>query len=195
MFTNSKPNLGAGKLAQAYAGREYRNELLIKIPVLSMKPKEFTLDRKDKFNFIKVTEQIFLFLQNESMKLGIANKMVDIVNLCEIVKNAYDAYANNGLKLNECLCLKVIVKKEDNVIKIKFKDNGPGFNGYAKGETISLAKINYQTKTNDFFGGKRIGIDMFSKNARALNGHVTLKNRKETGASVSVAFRPRLSRL
>ncbi len=195
MFANSIPKLGAGRLQQPQIAGHYRNELLIQIPVLSLEPKEFTLDRKDEFNFLIITEKIYLFLQSEHMKLGIPNKMVDMANLCEIVKNAYDAYVSNGLKLNEFLKLKVVIKKENNMITIKLKDNGTGFEGYSKGEPIDLAKINYQMKTNKVFGGKKIGIGMFSEKVRDLNGSLTLKNRKEQGASISVEFRLLRSRL
>lgn len=169
----------------------YKDELIIKIPVLTENVNDFTVNRNDQFTYSKVTDLISSFLIRNFIKLGIIHQIIAKDELREIVKNAYDSYILNTLTPGKHLAIKVMIEKNHEKINIKIKDNGSGFKDYSKGVYLDYDKIHYQNKyqTKGSFGGAGLGLGMFSNNAKKMNAIVTLKNRKEAGATICMAFK------
>ena len=164
-----------------------RYQLIINVRTASPDLKEF-LYQTGEFSCEEVSEKIYNFIRTNAAKLGF-NFSLDESYFYELVKNAYDAYAERGLQTGQNLELKVVIKAQNQTLQIKIKDNGTGFKDLEKGRFFKLKDISYQQKNKlQFLGGGQLGLKFFSKNVEKNKGVILFKNREKEGAAIYLTF-------
>lgn len=137
-----------------------------------------------------VARKIQDFIKENLPTFGLQDE-VDKFNTFELTANAFDAYADRGLKYGEQLEITVVLIKKGNELTLKFKDNGKGFANREKGSRFEYKANWFQThkrSNNHYIGGQGRGLENLNDFITVYGGRLDIKNRKEHGCSIEARF-------
>lgn len=104
----------------------------------------------------------------------------------EILKNAFDSYAQAGLIPGNEFILEIVIKEKNQKIIVNIMDNGGGFDNQPKNKYFKRDDIKPKNKVGPFFGGERVGLFYSEGKVLANRASLFFKNRKQGGATVSI---------
>lgn len=166
-----------------------KEHMEIIIPVKSNNRKDFFGKTADHGHYLDTSNQCVSFIAAQLNHLNIPFYKEINGTVYESVKNAYDAYAKAGLNNGGLFKIEVVVKKKDDTLIIKIKDNGAGFPKRDKRVIFDAEEVLPEGKPKlGYLGGMGIGIKL-SKTTLSDKG-ITLrfKNRKSAGAAAYLFF-------
>ncbi len=157
---------------------------------------QFLFSCEERYSAIATTEALYKVINSTLPIFGISQFKVSKDDFHECVKNSYDAFVDSSnFKRGDYLVLELVIKRGENFVKVKLKDNGTGFLTKQKGERFKptdefLPFSEYAKKKKDktHFGGIKDGVYFMVKSADQNRIEVDFKNRKKGGAAVSWTF-------
>lgn len=170
-----------------------RKEIVVDVPVTTTDVNDFL--NAPNHDWVKTSIKIYDFIYDDIKKVidkhGFKPIEDNDIRFCvtEIIQNAYDAYAMDGLKHDEKLIIKTVVQEKNDKIFIKIKNNGPWFSELPKSEPYSISKIEYSTSKKreqglGFLGGCGRGLRKAEKILNYYDGRLFVKNKKNGGVAI-----------
>lgn len=146
-------------------------------------------NKYDKYECFDVMDKVLFFIEEnlwKDFRIDLRLHGMVISYLDEIIKNSFDAYATNDLRIGKELIFKVVLYEDNGKAVIKIKDNGCGFLNQQKGSYFQRKEIKFHDKDDRYLGKNRIGLRLFSNAVINMGGDIKIKNRKDIGATIHV---------
>jgi len=183
MFSSSAQQLSSSD--KNYLIEETDNSIKCTIPVNTPNFYDFCKG----IDHLEIKGVIDSFVSKKLAEYGVKQN-IERYDIGEMVKNSCDSFVSKrSVEIGTNLEILVNIKRENDAVIVKFKDNGKGLDTPGKFFKVSdIVNQSWSSKTYKFFGGNKIGLEQMNRSIERQGGTMQLKKRKNGGCAVYVKF-------